>query len=56
MRYSMIPITYKFKPSKSGGTYVWYTGQHVLLNCPKCWEYDLDKMWKNAHNFSILVF
>ena len=28
------------------GTYLWYTGQHVLLNCPECWEYDLDKCKK----------
>ena len=25
------------------GRYVWYTGEHVLLNCPNCWEYDLNK-------------
>lgn len=28
------------------GTYIWYTGEHVLLNCPDCWEYDLDKCQK----------
>ena len=25
------------------GRYIWYKGQHVLLNCPECWEDDLDK-------------
>ena len=28
------------------GTYIWYTGQHVLLNCLECWECDLDKCEK----------
>ena len=28
------------------GKYIWYTGQHVLLNCPKCWEYDLNECKK----------
>ena len=25
------------------GKYIWFKGQHVLFNCPECWEYDLDK-------------
>ena len=24
------------------GNYVWTTGEHVLLNCPNCWDYDLE--------------
>ena len=28
------------------GKYVWHTGQHVLLNCPKCWKFDLDECKK----------
>ena len=32
------------------GKYLWEAGEHVLLNCPKCWKYDLDEC-KNAHNF-----
>ncbi len=28
------------------GKYVWHTGQHVLLNCMKCWKFDLDECKK----------
>ena len=28
------------------GKYVWHTGEHVLLNCPKCWKFDLDECKK----------
>ena len=28
------------------GKYVWHTGQYVLLNCMKCWKFDLDECKK----------
>ena len=28
------------------GKYLWEAGEHVLLNCPKCWKYDLDECKK----------
>ena len=28
------------------GKYIWHAGQHVLLNCPKCWKFDLDECKK----------
>ena len=28
------------------GKYVWHTGEHVLLDCPKCWKFDLDECEK----------
>ena len=38
--YSLKEDTFHFYGK---GKYIWYKGQHVLLNCPECWEYDLDK-------------
>ena len=28
------------------GKYLWEAGEHVLLNCPKCWKFDLDECKK----------
>ena len=28
------------------GKYLWEAGEHVLLNCPKCWKYDLNECKK----------
>ncbi len=28
------------------GKYLWEAGGHVLLNCPKCWKFDLDECKK----------